>query len=130
MASKIKDEDIYNLEQKFKKYEQIIDAMTPEERSTPDLVAAMGGKKELVQSALLKRKELANKTNLTLLDVDTFISEFNSMRRMMMQQFKGADLDADPNQPLQPKQSDLPNGSGKSKKIKATRGGGAGFGAK
>ena len=47
-----------------------------------------GGKKDLVQSALLRRKELAKKTGLLLTDVDGFISEFNSMRRMMMQQFK------------------------------------------
>ena len=49
----------------------------------------MGGKKELVQNALIRRKELANKTNLSLTDVDAFISEFNTMRRMMVQQFKG-----------------------------------------
>lgn len=52
------------------------------------LMSHVGGKKELVQSALLRRKEIARKTELLLTDVDGFISEFNSMRRMMVQQFK------------------------------------------
>lgn len=36
----VSDEQVYELEQKFKRYETIINAMTPEERSLPDLIAA------------------------------------------------------------------------------------------
>jgi signal recognition particle subunit SRP54 len=36
----LKDEEIYQVEQKFKRYESIISTMTPEERSNPELVSA------------------------------------------------------------------------------------------
>ena len=39
MSRNFKDEDIYLLEQKFKKYEEIIGAMSAVERLQPDLVA-------------------------------------------------------------------------------------------
>ena len=38
----MKEEDIYNLEQKFKKYESIIGAMSEEERVQPELVSTLG----------------------------------------------------------------------------------------
>ena len=38
----MKEEDIYNLEQKFKKYESIIEAMNDEERTQPELVTTLG----------------------------------------------------------------------------------------
>jgi signal recognition particle subunit SRP54 len=88
MSRNFKEEDIYQLEQKFKRCEAIIAAMTPEERSQPDLVAAQGGKKELVQSAFVRRSELAKQVGVSDREVDAFISEFNNMRRMMAKQFK------------------------------------------
>ena len=42
MTKNVKEEDIYNFEQKFKKYETIINAMSAEERTDPDIVAAQG----------------------------------------------------------------------------------------
>lgn len=88
MARNFKEEDIYQLEQKFKRCEAIIAAMSPEERAQPDLVAAMGGKKELVQSAFARRKELAKQVGVSDREVDNFVTEFNNMRRMMARQFK------------------------------------------
>lgn len=64
-------------------------------------------------------------------DVDGFIYEFNGMRKMMIKNLKGIDIDAmdDPNGTVQSPQAQLAQAK-KDKKMKPTRGGGGGFGSK
>ena len=64
--------------------------------------------------------------------MESFVAEFANMRRMMMRNMKGIDLDMmdqDPNAPVQTlaAKKELAR---KEKKLKPTRGGGGGFGAK
>jgi hypothetical protein len=61
-----------------------------------------------------------------------FVAEFVNMKKMMMKNLKGMDIDlmdSDPNAPVQTMAAKAAQAK-KDKKIKPTRGGGAGFGAK
>lgn len=44
MAGKINDEQMFEMEKKLKKIENIVNAMTEEERANPDLLATMVSK--------------------------------------------------------------------------------------
>mmetsp|Transcript_20679 Transcript_20679/g.46005 ORF Transcript_20679/g.46005 Transcript_20679/m.46005 type:complete len:106 (+) Transcript_20679:1-318(+) len=104
--------------------------MDPEERSDPDIIVKMGGKKELVTEALRRRERLAEKTGLTPREIDNFIAEFQNMRRMMSKNLKGMDMDAsngDPNAPMVTQAARAAEAK-KNRKIKPSRGGGGGFG--
>jgi len=130
MAGKITDEMIFDAERRSKLSETIVGAMTEEERSNPDLIVATGGKKELVQDAERRKRELADRSGTTIKEIDGFVVEFNNMKKMMMKNLKGMDMDAaDPNQPMQTQQA-MAAQAKKEKKLKPTRGGGAGFGGK
>ena len=61
-----------------------------------------------------------------------FVVEFVNMRKMMMRNLKGMDIDLmdkDPNAPVQTAASRAAQAK-KEKKMKPTRGGGGGFGAR
>eukprot|EP01035_Chromulina_nebulosa_P017016 gene17016-22522_t len=129
MAGKITDEQIFEAEKRMKRCETIIGAMTEEERTNPDLIARQGGKQDLVKQAVIRRKEIALQTGYDVREIDLFIAEFNNMRKMMVQNLKGVDMDAmeaDPNTPIQTERSKLAQ-SKKDKKLKPSRGGGGGF---
>lgn len=132
MAGKISDDQLFEAEKRMKRCEVIINAMTEEERADPELLVKQGGKKELLQAALERRKELAVKAGIEYKEIESFISEFNAMKRIMMKNLKGMDMDAmenDPMSPLETQQSK--NMAAKAqKKLKPTRGGGGGFGSK
>lgn len=132
-SGKINEEQLFEAEKRMKRCEELVNAMTAEERANPDLISMMGGKKDLVRDALERRKDLAQRVDCSINEVNQFIMEFNSMRKMMVKNLKGMDLDAqvDPNAPISMKseQQGFDAGSSpKRKKIKATRGGGGGFG--
>jgi len=129
MAGKISEEELFAAEKRMKVCESIVNAMSEEERSNPDLITKMGGKKELVTEALGRRQALAEKTGLTVMEIDNFVGEFNNMRRMMAKNLKGMDMDAnDPNAPMMTQQAQAAEAK-KARKKKASRGGGGGFGA-
>ena len=88
MAGKISDEQLFEAEKRLKRCETIIGAMTPEERSNPDLIAKQGGKKELVRAAIDRRIELSERAGVALDEIDAFVFEFNGMRRMMQKNLK------------------------------------------
>ena len=130
MAGKISDEQFFELEKKMKRYEQIIGCMSEEERSNPDLLCKQGGKKELVREADVRKKELAKKSGYTDKEIDSFIFEFLGMKKMMLKNMKGMDLDQmeqDPNAPVQTMASRKAEEK-KMRNMKPTRGGGGGFG--
>ncbi|KAJ1442006.1 signal recognition particle protein [Ochromonadaceae sp. CCMP2298] len=130
MAGKITDEQLFEAEKRMKVSEAIVAAMDPEERSDPDIIVKMGGKKELVTEALRRRERLAEKTGLTPREIDNFIAEFQNMRRMMSKNLKGMDMDAsngDPNAPMVTQAARAAEAK-KNRKIKPSRGGGGGFG--
>mmetsp|Transcript_27658 Transcript_27658/g.26468 ORF Transcript_27658/g.26468 Transcript_27658/m.26468 type:complete len:539 (+) Transcript_27658:39-1655(+) len=129
MAGKVTDEQMFELEKKLKKFEAIIACMSPEERSIPDLLARQGGKKDLMQDAVTRRLALAGRAEVRPVEVDAFITEFSGMRKMMMKNLKGMDMNAmeqDPNVPMQTTQQRAIQEK-KDRKTKATRGGGGGF---
>jgi len=102
MAGKITDEMIFDAERRSKLSETIVGAMTEEERSNPDLIVATvpmmdeayifiytdalvahrytmlcyactkGGKKELVQDAERRKRELADRSGTTIKEVRLF----------------------------------------------------------
>merc|ERR1711871_1041174 len=130
MAGKISDEQFFELEKKMKRYEQIIGCMSEEERSNPDLLCKQGGKKELVREAADRKKELAKRSGYTDKEIDGFIFEFLGMKKMMLKNMKGMDLDQmeqDPNAPVQTMASRKAEEK-KLRNMKPTRGGGGGFG--
>ena len=130
MAGKISDEQFFELERKMKRYEGIIGCMTEEERSNPDLICKQGGKKELVREAAERKKNLAKKSGYTEKDIEGFIFEFLGMKKMMLKNMKGMDLDQmeqDPNAPMQTMASKKAEEK-KQRNMKASRGGGGGFG--
>jgi signal recognition particle subunit SRP54 len=132
MAGKISDEQLFEAEKRMKRSEAIINAMTEEERLDPDLIAQQGGKRELVQGALLRRQQLAKRAGLTDREIEEFVFEFTNMKRMMMKNLKGMDMDEmeqNPNAPMQTQSAKMLQ-ERKEKKIKPTRGGGGGFGSK
>ena len=132
MAGKISDEQLFEAEKRMKRSEAIIGAMTDEERTVPDLLVKQGGKKELVQEAAQRRSDLAKRCNYPLKEVESFMSEFIGMRKMMVQQLKGMDIDAMGNNPDAPLET-MASKKAKEKemkKLKPTRGGGGGFGSK
>eukprot|EP00607_Mallomonas_marina_P011127 CAMPEP_0182424974 /NCGR_PEP_ID=MMETSP1167-20130531/11281_1 /TAXON_ID=2988 /ORGANISM="Mallomonas Sp, Strain CCMP3275" /LENGTH=403 /DNA_ID=CAMNT_0024605227 /DNA_START=410 /DNA_END=1621 /DNA_ORIENTATION=+ len=130
MSGKITDEQIYQAEQKLLRYEQIISHILPEEMNDPELLIREGGKKELVIEAARRRSDLSNRSNLPLKEVETFLFEFSSMRRMMAKNMKGMDIDGMSNDPAASVTTpvSLQQQRKKEKKMKPTRGGGAGFG--
>jgi signal recognition particle subunit SRP54 len=132
MAGKITDEQLFEAEKRMKRCEAIIGAMTEEERSDPDLITKQGGKKELLQAALERRKALATKSGVEYKEVEAFISEFNSMRRMMQKNLKGMDMEQMENDPSAPLETTAAKAAAAkaAKKLKPTRGGGGGFGSK
>ena len=130
MAGKISDEQFFELEKKMKRYEKIIGSMTEEERSNPDLLCKQGGKKELVREAAERKRELAVRSGYTDKEIEGFIFEFLGMRKMMLKNMKGMDLDElerNPDAPLQTMASKKAEEK-KQRNMKATRGGGGGFG--
>jgi signal recognition particle GTPase len=121
----IDDSQMYEVEKRIKRSETIVSAMTEEERNFPDLIALNSGKRELVNEATVRRMELAERAKLSLKEVETFVNEFVSMRKMMREKLKTLDFEAmqaNPKGPMTFKQ--------KVKKVKPTRGGGMGFGGK
>ena len=60
----------------------------PRQRSNPDLLVKQGGKKELVLEAAKRREGLSERSGYPVKEIDSFIFEFNGMRRMMVQQLK------------------------------------------
>jgi len=129
MAGKITDEQLFEAEKRMKRCETIIGAMTDEERSDPELLVKQGGKKELVLAALQRKKELSKRCGLDMREVDQFMMEFGNMRRMMIKNLKGMDMDAmekDPNAPLETAQTKAMAAKAQ-KKLKPTRGGGGGL---
>jgi hypothetical protein len=64
-------------------------------------------------------------------EVENFILEFVNMKKMMQKNLKGIDIDnmSDPNTPVETLQGKKLKEK-ESKKIKPSRGGGGGFGAK
>jgi signal recognition particle subunit SRP54 len=129
MAGKITEEQLFEAEKRMKVQEKIVNAMSEEERANPDLIVQFGGKKELVQLALTRRSAVAEKSGLSLKEIDQFVMEFQNMRKMMKQNMKGMDMDAMEQNPDQPMETERGKEK-KSKKIKPTRGGGGGFGGK
>ena len=130
MAGIISDEQFFELEKKMKRYEKIIGSMTEEERSNPDLLCKQGGKKELVREAAERKRELAVRSGYTDKEIEGFIFEFLGMRKMMLKNMKGMDLDElerNPDAPLQTMASKKAEEK-KQRNMKATRGGGGGFG--
>lgn len=82
-----------------------------------------------MRDAADRRLALSRKVNLPLEEVDRFVIEFSNMRKMMVQQLKGMDLEGkDPNAPLVTMKEKLAMEK-KNRKAKPSRGGGAGFGA-
>lgn len=79
----------------------------------------------------MKRKDdIAKRCGLDVKEVDAFVAEFVSMKKMMMRNLKGMDMDVmeqDPNAPMQTMAAKAAQAK-KDKKMKPTRGGGAGFG--
>jgi signal recognition particle GTPase len=71
MAGKVSDEQMFELEKRMKKYEDIIGAMSEEERSNPDMLCKQGGKKELVLEANQRKEALAKKTGYNIKEVTT-----------------------------------------------------------
>ena len=131
MAGKVTDEQFFELEKKMKKYEIIINAMSEEERSNPDLLCKQGGKQELVLEAARRKEELAKKSGYTSREIEGFIFEFLGMKKMMNQNMKGLDLDQlekDPNTPMQTLAAKKEE-ERKKRNLKPTRGGGGGFGS-
>eukprot|EP00597_Dinobryon_sp_UTEXLB2267_P003471 CAMPEP_0170069744 /NCGR_PEP_ID=MMETSP0019_2-20121128/8305_1 /TAXON_ID=98059 /ORGANISM="Dinobryon sp., Strain UTEXLB2267" /LENGTH=484 /DNA_ID=CAMNT_0010277867 /DNA_START=136 /DNA_END=1586 /DNA_ORIENTATION=- len=131
MAGKITDEMLFEAEKRMKQTEIIVNAMTEEERKNPDLIVRVGGKKELVKEATDRRVALAKKSGVSVDEIDRFVIEFSNMRRMMVQQLKGMDLDStanDPNAPMITMKERLAQEK-KARKVKPSRGGGGGFGA-
>jgi signal recognition particle GTPase len=64
----------------------------------------MGGKKELVLEANTRRNTLAERAGQQVSEIDAFIAEFSNMRKMMIKNLKGMDMDAmeaDPDAPMQ-----------------------------
>eukprot|EP01036_Dinobryon_divergens_P033287 gene33287-43040_t len=129
MAGKITDEMLFEAEKRLKQSELIVGAMTEEERTNPDLIVRLGGKKEMVKEAADRRRALSQKAGVSLDEVDRFVLEFTNMRKMMVQQLKGMDLENnDPNAPMITMKEKLAQEK-KNRKLKPSRGGGAGFGA-
>jgi len=84
----------------------------------------------VVQDAERRKRELAERSGAAIKEIDGFIMEFNNMKKMMMKNLKGMDMDAsEPDQPMQTQQA-MAAQAKKEKKLKPTRGGGAGFGGK
>ena len=83
----------------------------------------------MVKEAADRRRALSQKAGVTLDEVDRFVVEFSNMRKMMVQQLKGMDLENnDPNAPMVTMKEKLAQEK-KNRKLKPSRGGGAGFGA-
>ena len=130
MSGKISDEQLFEAEKRLKRCETIIGAMTQEERDNPELLCKQGGKKELVQAAAQRRNDLADRCGTDLKDIDGFIFEFVGMRSMMRKNLKGMDMDAmeaNPDQPMMTVAQKKATAKA-SRKVKASRGGGGGFG--
>lgn len=128
LANKINDDQLFEVERRAKISESIILAMTDEERSNPDLITRYGGKKELLVEAVNRRKDLAKRTGLTERDVDKFIAEYLQTRKMMAMNMKDVDIEA---MVANPESSvGLEKVVKKDKKLKPSRGGGAGFGSR
>ena len=130
MSGKISDEQLFEAEKRLKRCELIIGSMTEEERSDPELLCKQGGKKEMVQAAAFRRQELASRCDTDVKDIEKFIFEFVGMRSMMRKNLKGMDMDAMEANPDKPMQTiDQQKAAAKaSRKVKASRGGGGGFG--
>lgn len=129
MAGKISDEQLFEAEKRLKRCENIIGAMTTEERENPDLITKQGGKKELVRDALDRRISLAERAGVQVDEIDGFVMEFNGMKKMMMKNLKGMDIDSmgeNPDTPMQTMASKKKQQK-KDRKLKPTRGGGGGF---
>merc|ERR1712205_213449 len=94
MGGKVSDEQFFELEKKMKRYEEIIGAMSEEERVNPDLLTKQGGKKELVLEAAQRKKALAERSGYSEKDIEGFMFEFLGMKKMMLKNMKGMDLDA------------------------------------
>lgn len=132
MAGKVSDEQMFEVESRLRRSEQIIAAMTDEERSNPEIVARQGGNQDLLRQSVIRRQELAKSAGYDVKEVEIFIAEFNNMRRMMAKQLKGMDIDAmdaNPDTAMQT-QSAKNAEAKKQKKLKPSRGGGGGFGGK
>ncbi len=130
MAGKISDEQLFEAEKRLKRCENIIGAMTDDERENPDLIAKQGGRQELIRAAVDRRIDLAKRAGVSIEEMDGFVYEFNGMKKMMMKNLKGMDIEAmsdDPDSPVQT-MAEKKRQMKKDKKIKASRGGGGGFG--
>ncbi len=86
MGKVMKDVDINN--DSFKKIEAIIQSMTPKERSNPDL---LDGK---------RKQRLANGSGNSIQEVNTFIKQFDEMKKMMKMMQKMGDAGRPPKLPF------------------------------
>lgn len=86
MGKAMKDVDINN--DSFKKIEAIIQSMTPKERSNPDL---LDGK---------RKQRLANGSGNSIQEVNTFIKQFDEMKKMMKMMQKMGDSGRPPKLPF------------------------------
>ena len=129
MAGEICDEQLFEAEKRMKRCETIIGAMAKEEHETPDLIAKQGGKKDDVRVAVRRRIDLAERAGVEVSDIDGFIFEFNGMKKMMLKNLKGVDIDAmggHGDQPMETMASRKALDKQK-RKSKVSRGGGRGF---
>lgn len=71
--SGVSDRDIYDAEKKFKRFEALVNSMTPEERSNPDLLAKSPS----------RRRRIVRGSGSSDMDMDNLIGTFTSMRSAM-----------------------------------------------
>ena len=63
-------------EKQFKKMEVLISSMTPQERKNPDLLNAS------------RKKRIARGAGMELSELNTFVSQFEQMRKMIFEQMR------------------------------------------
>lgn len=71
--SQVSERDIYDAEKKFKRFEALINSMTTEERSNPDLLAKSPS----------RRRRIVRGSGSSDIDMDNLIGTFTSMRSAM-----------------------------------------------
>jgi signal recognition particle subunit SRP54 len=122
MGGVVSDEQLIAAEKRLKKNEAMIESMTAEERANPDLFIRNKQSRERIQ-------RLADETGFLTIEVQAFISEFQKTRTMMSRMLKQADAmgpNGDEGNSGVPGNRAARRAS--KKKMKATRGGGGGFG--
>ncbi|CEM32083.1 unnamed protein product [Vitrella brassicaformis CCMP3155] len=90
MSNMVSRDQIKTMSKKFRKYRTFIDAMTEEERESPDLFTKEKGAQQ-------RMRRLADETDEPIEEVQGFVRDFMKQRRQMMlmsrQMMGGADLD-------------------------------------